>query len=434
MRSLAEPGRGSVRRAFEGAAHVLALGLLLWLFLDALRGAAAGPAESLGVRTLPSALSRWSTVAAPERVHLTLDGDLGPTAVDWLAALNRAGTPVHWDAGRATPIAAVAEPMVDPGGGTRIRIGADGRATVTLTDRYGPLDSITAGRTGATFLARSGPTWISASTGMLAARATVADSLVLGRVLLLGQVGWESKFVAAALEERGWKVDARLHLSPKGNIFQGLPSKLDTSRYAVVMVLDSVTTESLAGLPAFVRSGGGAILTAAATRAPGLRGLARAMSAAAVAAVEPFDTAGSAPRRSLGLVPIAELPGQVVLERQSGGTALAARRMERGRLLTVGYQDTWRWRMSGAGDAVEAHRTWWADLVGAVAHVGRIPRAPSGASVDEAPFAHLVDRLGPASPASAPAFVRHIPRGVIFGLMAGLVVLGWASRRLRGAA
>lgn len=413
---------------------MLALGLLLWLFLDALRGAAAGPAESLGVRALPAALPRWSTVAVPQRVHLTLDGDLGPAAIDWLVALTRAGTPVHWDAGRATPIAAVAEPMVDPGGGTRVRTGADARATVTLTDRYGPLDSVTAGSTGATFLARSGPAWISASTGMLAARAAVADSLLLGRVLLLGQVGWESKFVTAALEERGWKVDARLGLSPKGNIVQGLTLKLDTSRYAVVIVLDSVTTDNVAGVPAFVRSGGGAILTAAATRAPGLRGLATARSAAAIPAVEPFDTTGSDPRRSLGLVPIADLPGQVVLERRSGGTALAARRIERGRLLIVGYLDTWRWRMSGGGDAAEAHRTWWADLVGAVAYAGRIPRAQTAASVDEAPLAHLVDRLGPASPASAPAAARRISHSVIFGLLAGLLVLGWASRRLRGAA
>lgn len=412
---------------------MVALGLLLWLFLDALRGAAAGPAESLGVRALPAALPRWSTVAGPERVHLTLDGDLGPTAVDWLAALIRAGTPVHWDAGRATPIAAVAEPMVDPGGGTRVRTGADGSATITLADRYGPLDSVTAARTGATFVARSGPTWISASTGMLAARAAVADSLLLGRVLLLGQVGWESKFVAAALEERGWRIDARLGLSPQGNVVQGATLKLDTSRYAVVIVLDSVTTDNLAGVPAFVRSGGGAILTAAATRAPGLRGFATARPAAAIPAVEPFDTAGSEPRRSLGLVPIADLPGQVVLERQSGGTALAARRIERGRLLIVGYLDTWRWRMSGAGDAVEAHRTWWADLVGAVAYAGRFPRAPIVASVDEAPFAHLVDRLGPASPTRAVAVVPRISRGVIFGLLAGLLFLGWASRRLRGA-
>lgn len=414
---------------------MLALGLLLWLFLDALRGAAGGPAEFVGVRTLPAALPRWSTGAGPERVHLTLDGDLSPAAADWLAALVRAGTPVHWDAGHATPVAAVAEPVVDPGGGTRIRTGADARATVTLADRYGPLDSVTAGSTGATFLARSGPAWISARAGMLAARAAVADSLLLGRVLLLGQVGWESKFVTAALEERGWKVDARLGLSPKGNVVQGVPRELDTSRYAAVIVLDSVITDNLAGVPAFVRSGGGAILTAAATRAPGLRGLAIAMPAAAVPAVEPFDTTGSEPRRSLGLVPIADRPGQVVLERRSEGTALAARRIERGRVLIVGYLDTWRWRMSGAGDAAEAHRTWWADLVGAVAYAGRIPRAQTAASVDEAPLAHLVDRLGP--PSTAPGttdMARRISPGALFGLLCGLLLLSWASRRLRGAA
>jgi len=125
----------------------------------------------------------------------------------------------------------------------------------------------------------------------------------------------------------------------------------------------------------------------------------------------------------------------VALERRSGRAALAARRIERGGVLIVGYQDTWRWRMAGGGDAVEAHRTWWADLVAAVAYAGRIPRPLSAASTDEAPFAHLVDRLGPPSaPTGQTANPASISQSALFGILAGLLLLGWSSRRLRGAA
>src|SRR5688572_20792369 len=119
MRSPAEPARGGIRRMLEGAAHGVALAILAWLLLDSLRGPRPGPAESVGVRTLPAALVRWTMAARPARLHLTLDGDLTPAAVDWLAALARAGTAVRWDAGRATPVAAVLDPVADPEGGTR---------------------------------------------------------------------------------------------------------------------------------------------------------------------------------------------------------------------------------------------------------------------------------------------------------------------------
>ena len=432
MRSPAESV--GVRRLLEGAAHGLALGILAWLLLGSLRGSGAGPAESAGTRSLPASLPRWSTVVRPDRVHVTIDGDVSPTALDWLAALVRTGVPVRWDAGRATPVAAVADPMTDPEGGTRVRAAAGAGTTVTLADGLGSLDSVSAALGGATFLARSGPAWISVRAGPLAARASVPDSLVLGRILLLGQVGWESKFVMAALEERGWRVEARLGLSPRGAVLQGAARLLDTSGYAAVIVLDSAPPGSLATVPAYLRSGGGVILATSATRAPALRGLGAAQLAATLPAREPFDTTGPDPRRSLGLVPIAEVPGQVALERRFGRAALAARRIERGRLLIVGYQDTWRWRMAGGGDAAQAHRAWWADLVGAVAYVGRIPRPLSAVGTDEAPFAHLVDRLGPPSAVGPGAGTAGMSDGAMFGILAGLLVLGWASRRFRGAA
>jgi hypothetical protein len=417
-----------MRRALERLAHLLALAVLAWLLVRSLAGSTAGPEESLGARTLPAALARWSTVDRPARLRVVVDADISPAALDWLVALSRAGTPVAWE-GNPPPVAAIADPMVDPGGGSRVLVAAAPGSRVALDDAFGPLDSLAAGRTGATFVVRSGPQWIRARTAVLAARSALPDSLVFGRLLLLGRVGWESKFVAAALEERGWKVDARLELSPKGNVTQGGLARLDTSRYSAVIALDSVAPADLAAIGPFLRSGGGAILSARALSAPALRSLGAARGGAATGAIEPFDTTAADPRSSLELWPVGNWTGQLTLESRAGQAAVTARRIERGRLVIVGYQDTWRWRMSGRGDGAERHRDWWAGLVASVAKVGRSPRAPAPSSVDEAPLAHLLDRFGPATP-TAPLGAAGVSfsDGLLFGLLAE-----WASRRLRGA-
>ena len=36
----------------------------------------------------------------------------------------------------------------------------------------------------------------------------------LGAVVIIGRAGWEAKFVAAALEERGWSVRLRVSVAP----------------------------------------------------------------------------------------------------------------------------------------------------------------------------------------------------------------------------
>ncbi len=420
------------RRALEGVAHTAALGLLAWLLLRTISAAGVGPPERARSSALPAALARWSTVDRPARVRAVVDGELSPAASDWLAALRRSGTPVAWE-GAPAPVAAVDDPVADPAGAARVLVATPAGAPVVLDDRVGRLDSLTAGRTGAAFLVRSGPPWVRVRTGGLAASAAMRDSLVLGRLLLLGRVGWEAKFVAAALEERGWKVDARLALSPRGDVTQGGAARLDTNRYSAVIVLDSVASGELAGIQSYLRSGGGAVLTAAALRAPVLRALGAAREGAVLGGVEPFDTAAE-PRASLALVPIADWSGQLTLETRAGRPAVVARRVERGRLMIVGYQDTWRWRMSGRGDAAEQHREWWSGLVSGVARAGRAPRSAPADNVDEAPLARLMDRLGPAAPSEAAVGAGlAVSDGLLFGLMAGLLLLGWASRRLRGA-
>lgn len=433
MPSRAESLPGAGRLLLEGLAHGLALAVLAWLLVRSLGAPAPGPAERAAAAELPRALARWSTVDRPSRIHVLVDADVAPATLAWLSALARTGTPVTWE-GHPVPVAAIDDPLADPAGGSRVFVAAPEGTAVTLDDGVGPLDSVVTRGSGAGFLARSGPRWVRARTGALAARAALPDSLVFGRLLLLGRVGWESKFVAAALEERGWTVDARLALSPKGNVAEGPAVRLDTARYSAVIVLDSVAPSDLGAVASYLRSGGGAILTTAALRAPPLAPLGAAGEGAGLRGGEPFDTSAADPRRSLAATPVADRPGQMVLEGRGGRTTVAARRVEWGRLVIIGYQDTWRWRMAGPADAAERHRDWWADLVAGVARVERVPRSMHEPGTDEAPFAHLVDRLGPAAPMAAQASGGlSISNGVLFSLLAGLLLLGWSSRRLRGA-
>ena len=419
-----------MRIAFERFARGIALALLAWLLVRSLR-APAGPADSSGVASLTPALRRWSTRVAPSAVHVRVDGALSPVQREWLAALAASGTRVTWSGTGLAPLAAVAEPVADPAGATRVLAAAPAGTVALLADEYGQLDSVRAGTAGAGFLARSAPNAVSVRAGALTARAATGDSLVLGRLLVLGRAGWESKFVVAALEERGWSVDARMTLSPRGDVVQGRTIPIDTARYSAVIALDSSALGAAGALARYVRSGGGLIIAAPVTAASPLAPLDAGAPRAELPATAPFDTVGD-PRNALALTPIALREGAVALERRAGDVAVAVQRVERGRVLVVGYADTWRWRMAGGSDAVEQHRDWWAGLVASVAHVGRIPR-PQLTLVDESPLASLVDRLGPAvTPVQAKAAGR-ISSAWLFAVLAALLLGEWASRRLRGA-
>src|SRR5205814_8878706 len=100
-----------------------------------------------------------------------------------------------------------------------------------------------------------------------------------------------------------------------------------------------------------------------------------------------------------GFYPVAALkPDGIALDRRSGAVAVAARRVGAGRLLQVGYDDSWRWRMSGGPASEIAHRDWWSRVVAAVAYVPEVMPAAANVSGAAAPLAHLIDRLGPARP------------------------------------
>ena len=432
MPSPGEAGAGP-RLWLERIARGVALLLLLWLLVDLFRTRTEPLRASVRAQDLTAQLSRWSTAAEPASVHVESAGFFAPFQRDWLAALSGGGTRVTWGPNGGAPLALAVQPVPDPEGGVRAWIAAPSGTGVLVEDQAGRLDSIPAAGGGARLLVRSNPAELRARTGGSVAGSSLTDSLVLGRLLLLGRAGWESKFVAAALEERGWKLDARLRLSPRGDVRQGTASPIDTARYAAVLVLDSVGSAEARTVVRFVRQGGGAVIAASAAETPLLAALSAGRPGASLPGREPFDTTLTEPRRNLELAPLAPGDDAVVLERRGNAAAVAARRVERGRVVTTGYRDTWRWRMAGGESSVQAHRDWWADLVAGVAYAGRITRQPAPVS-DEAPLAALIDRLGPASRAPAgPGPGLGFSRAWLFGLLAAALLLEWSSRRLRGA-
>jgi hypothetical protein len=430
MRSPADPAAGPAplgERLLRAASLLLLAGLLV----RELRPGEAPAAARVSGASLGGALSGFTWDAAPARLHLHLDGGLPAYQRDWLAALAGAGTPVTWEGGGPDAVGLAADPAADPAGGTLAWVAGPTSSRLLLEDGLGSLDSLRPRGEGARLRIRSASARLRLVGGSTRAESEVRDSLRLGRVLLLGRAGWEAKFVAAALEERGWRIDARMALSPRGDVRQGAVPGIDTARYSAVIVLDSSPAEArlLAG---YLRAGGGLILSAAAARSPGLAALAAGAPGELVPAREVFDTVGADPRASLGLHSLRIRDDAVILERRGGLVAVAARRLERGRVITLGYEDTWRWRMGGPASGMEDHRDWWADLVGGVAYTGEISRAV-GATSDEAPRAAFFSRLGPPAAGPLDSSARRVPLAVWFAALLATLLLEWGLRRWRGA-
>src|SRR5207244_4518938 len=136
---------------------------------------------------------------------------------------------------------------------------------------------------------------------------------------------------------------------------------------------------------------------------------------------------------STGFFPVTDLKRDAVaLERRTGGVTIAARRVGAGRVLQVGYDDSWRWRMAGSPGSENAHREWWARLVSSVAYAPGAA-APVTAADRSAPLARLVDALGPARSIPGGLSGRApLDRRILMILMMILLSAEWASRRLRG--
>ena len=407
-------------------AAVVALAIRLWTGTSMADGSVAASAA------LDSALVAWSFEAPPV---LTLNADSAPDRRqrDWLVALRRAGTTVSWMTTDSLGGALIVEPGPLPAAAMRVTaLGAPGRSLM-LTDELGRIDSITTGTSGVATWRASPIGLVRATVNSASAASRVRDSMATRPVLVVGEAGWESKFVTAALEEDGWSVAARVTVAPSALVRQGPAPAIDTSALSAVVVLDSTSSLDAGAVTRFVTDGGGVVASGAGARHPALRSLlprtARTVDGAVGALM------GPSPRDGLDAKTFTVSVGVVPLERRRDHPVVVGRRVGAGRVVGVGYDDTWRLRMTPPDEAApDAHRAWWSALVAGVAHSRLATRG--GESVDEAPVAATVDALG--EPLNQGEFLSRRPAFPWHSVLAAAAVVAllfeWLSRRLRGMA
>jgi hypothetical protein len=424
-----------LRRRFELAARAGAIVMLAWMIA---RSAAPRDAATVQERTdshaLSAALASWTLAPQPTSVHVTAAFAPAAREREWLRALAHAGVRVSWSGDSLPATAIEVAARNDPAGGVRAYVAAPAGTRATLSDAVGLLDTIgIAPGTNALALPVSVGA-LDVLVGHQHARAAAPDSLLPRQVVLLGRAGWEGKYVMAALEERGWKVSSRLRVAPSVFVTQGTPFALDTAHTGVVIALDSSATSYAGAMMAFERSGGGVVLAGDAPLASGLHALAPGRPGPRIAAAT-LSFASTAPRRALGFFPIVSLATDAVtLEARDGRVIVAARRAGAGRIVQLGYDETWRWRLAGSGDAPTAHRDYWSTVVSAAAYRAATPVASEAQSDDAAPLASLYADLGAPTPPTVAAL--HVTPGLrwwMFAALALLLLAEWASRRLRGA-
>ncbi len=380
-----------------------------------------------------------------QQLHLSLTAvpDAASRAV--LHAADHAGVDVSWQsrdsAAQLTSIALSALPLADPAGGTVLRVAVRDSAMIALADSVGWIDSAQTESGGVSWTLPSTRRQYSVSHQGTIARVNSADSAAIGRLRLFAAPGWEARFVMRALEESGWNVDAAFAVAPRATVTAGLLAPLDTARYAAVIALDSTAWLQASAIERFVRSGGGLVLFADAARGSAMRALRAGESATTVSGV-PGALQTTAPREGLPLVPIISLAaGAVPIERSARAgapLAIAARTVGVGRVLHVGYRDTWEWRMLGNESAPTDHRAWWQSLVHRTAFVShRGTDQWSTFPGEAAPLADLVARVGPPGLQNASTVTENLapvaPPVWLFALAGTALLAAWWSRRLRDA-
>jgi hypothetical protein len=424
-----------IESALHAAATVL-LVLLIWKAVHASGERSTVRASSADVRR---ALAQWSTREAPSSAHVTFDSLPDPVVRDWLHALPSTGTETSWEGARLTASALNVEPIVDPKHSVRIWVAAPSGSGVIVRDTLGIIDSVFVRSAGGVLNVPRVEGTVHATVLGSSATAVGRDSLVVRPVLLLGTASWEGKFVLAALEEHGWTVEARLAVAPRNDVVQGVarapaPLSIDTARYAAVLALDSVAARYAAAIIEYVRRGGGLVTAGEAASLAAFDGILPGKTTTALQSGS-FAIDSAEPRRALALQPIAGLKsGALPIETRDGHTAVAARRFSAGRVLQVGYVDTWRWRMGGVDDPVAGHRDWWSAMVSSVAYAPRIAQRVTTV-VEPTPVATLVGTLGAPTPqVQSRTSLLDDPRllPALFAFLMTMLVAEWASRRLRG--
>lgn len=429
------PSRVETRGRIETVLRVISLGVIAFMLWQSLDHGAIESAVNGNTKNIRTGLRDWSRKGiAPGRISVQLDSVPGPAQRDWLAALRATGSSVSWS-GSLPAIGIDVQPIAAPSGGYRMLVSAPGGSSVVIADEIGPIDTIRAENGGASASVPSASGVITATTAGTSARATLPDTLRIRRVLVIGNADWESKFVIAALEEDGWKVNSQIHLAPGVSVTQGSITPIDTTRYSAVIALDHSASTYASEIVRFASNGGGVIIGAAASGLESLSPL-RAGSAGRVEVPSAImSEPGSVTLQSLSVVPVAAMKSDALaLERRGGNVAVAARRFGNGRVVQTGYLDTWRWRMSGGETSVADHRKWWTSAVAGVAYAPAMPSTVSG-SADNAPVARLIASLGkPVSAANSPltSTAATVSLWWLFAILSLSLLAEWVSRRTRG--
>ncbi len=425
-----------MRARFEQVLRGVALAVLAVMLWQSLHPRSGSGGQRVSSRGVSGALAKWSALAkAPGGIHVQLDSVPLPLERWWLGALAGAGSSVTWS-GNLAPVMMDAQPVASPTGGTKILVAAPSRSSVEVSDDIGVIDTVRAQNAGAALALTSIAGNLTARVKNSVASTVPRDSVVLHKVLVIGDAGWESKFVAAALEEEGWNVDAFIRVAPGVDVAQGSAAVIDTSRYSAVVALDGAASPYANRIVEFARTGGGVVLTPQAAALDAMASLRAGAVGRSISEARAIEAGGSVSLATLALAPITSLRNDAVqLERRAGAVAIAARRIGAGRSLQLGYEDTWRWRMGGGEAAVRDHRLWWTELVSSVAYAPRVPRATASSS-DEAPMVGLVAAVRPGTSSGAMASLSGKSSdwmAWLFVLLALGLIGEVASRRLRGA-
>jgi hypothetical protein len=416
------------------AVVIVALAIMLW---QSVSGSVGQDRIQIRSRMTPGSLAAWSRSSiTPGSIHLEVDSAPSRLERDWLAALRAAGSDISWS-GNLPAVMIDAQPVASPEGGIRMRMAAPPDSKVEIADEAGPIDSIQSNEAGVSLTIGSAVGRIVGRVAKSAATTIPRDSIALHKVLVIGSAGWESKFVVAALEESGWKVDAFIRVAPGIEVTQGSIVSIDTARYSAVVALDNSAAAYAERLVGFVRSGGGVVLGPGAAAVAAIAPLRSGGVGDASAPAPVANISGSVTRGTLVMAPIIQPRSDAIpLERRSETVAVAARRIGAGRVLQSGYEDTWRWRMAGAESSVRDHRGWWTDAVSNVAYAPRVALPNRMRDTDDAPVADLVSALGPPSDQADVArsgLNRSHWTAWLFALLSLALIAEVASRRLRGA-
>ena len=409
-------------------ALIAVLAVALW---RAMRdGGSASTGRSIKASALASTLPSIASAANVNAVDVDIDAMPSSAERDLLVAMRRAGVIVGWHGTPAVLAVEVAR-VREPDDRARVLVVSGNTAPATLTDSAGVLDTVRAG-TGETIDSEAIVGDVRAEQGRFAARASPPPLDKRRAVLVLGRPDWESRFAIAALTEAGWTVRASIPTAPGVSIRDADITPIDTARYDAVVALDSSAADLAPAIVRFVAQGGGLVAEGSALSLNAFTAFAPARATDRIPG-RILLAEDTVTRRDLPLRPLAGLrTDALALERQSAGPSVAARRAGLGRVLAVGYDESWRWRMLGGNSGLAAHRAWWSGAVGSVSPDRATPVTSSGSA---APVAALVSALGPASAASAT--VAREPRNslpmILLVVLTAMLLAETGSRRFRGA-